>query len=201
MCSHARKGSQVTREVTQVRGPRKEVTPLLLLVCLLFSLRWIAYNNGVLANLAGGRRRVELIQRERLSHRRPCPPLYSGRAGYKVEILMGEKTSWPLAVALQYQLDTTRNGACPALGIFPADVRHLAILSSPGLPCRSEQSREPSSPLSIASRGRHVPACARRVPARSRHAPGTRPGLPRRIRHKLSGTPCGASCQLAILRG
>ena len=47
MCLHAKITSDDTG-VTQVRGPRREVIPLLLPVCLLFSLPWIGYNNGVL---------------------------------------------------------------------------------------------------------------------------------------------------------
>ena len=114
------------------------------------------------------------------SHRRPCPPLYSGRAGYNLETLEGEKTSWPLVVRLRYQLDITRNGYLPALALFLVDVCSFAILSFPGLLCRSEQSRMPLLPFVCSFTCWHVPA-------RSSHAPGTRPGKPRRIRHKLFG--------------
>ena len=128
------------------------------------------------------------------SHRRPCPPLYSGRAGYNLETLEGEKTSWPLVVRLRWQLAITRNGCLPALALFLVDVCPFAILSFPGLLCRSEQSRMPLLPFVCSFTCWHVPA-------RSSHAPGTRPGKPRRIWHRLSGILRVALCLLAILRG
>ena len=136
--------------------------------------------------------------RRRASRRRPCPPLYSGRAGYKLETLMGEKTSWPLVVRLRYQPALTRNGYLSGIGTFPTDACPFAILSSPGLLCRSERSRATLPPFVcsftwLARSGMR--------PARSRHAPGTRLDLPRRIRHKPPGTSCGALCPLAILCG
>src|SRR4051794_36331018 len=77
------------------------------------------------------------------SHRRPCPPLYRWEGRLHSETLEGENTSWPLVVRQWYQLAITRNGYLPASVIFLADVCSYAILSFPGLLCRSEQSRMP----------------------------------------------------------
>ena len=73
---------------------------------------------------------------------------------------------------------------CPALAPSLSTSALLLFLANSG--CRAGQSRAERRclPLSVASRGRHVPACFPHAPARSRHAPGTRLDLPRRIRHK-----------------
>ena len=102
---------------------------------------------------------------------------------------------------LRYRPAITRNGYLSGIGIFPADVCPFAILSSPGLLCRSEQSREPSSSFVCSFTGPARFGMFQHAPARSRHTPGTRLDLPRRIRHKPLCILCGALCPLAILRG
>ena len=89
--------------------------------------------------------------------------------------------------------DRHRASSLPA----PASLLFLAL---PG--CRAGQSRAgiPSSPLSVASRERHVPARVRTL----WHAPDTLLALASGL-HVGSGIghrhTCGATCPLAILRG
>ena len=141
------------------------------------------------------RSKIQDLPCVRLSRRRPCPPLYSGRAGYKLETLVMGKDFLALAGAPAVPARHYPKWVLSGIGTILAYVCPFAILSSPGLPCRSEQSRKPSSLLSVASRGRHVPGCSRHVPARARHAPGTRPGLPRRLWHTPPGIPRMALCR------
>ena len=124
----------------------------------------------------------------RPSHRRLCPPLYSGRAGYKLQTLMRGKDF--------LALDCT-----PAAPVrhYPkwVPVRHRHHLCRRLCLCHSWLSRAavPVRVLSVASRALHVPARARHaparastLPARSWHAPLPTTSVPARaLRHSPRG--------------
>ena len=112
----------------------------------------------------------EVLRYGRASHRRPCPPLYSGRAGYNLETLEGEK-------------DFLAPGSAPAVpaGLYPkwVPVRHWAssLPTSVPLPfsalpgCCAGQSREETViPFVCSFTGPARSGTFWHAPARSRHA-------------------------------